>query len=102
MPRPAAATCYFRVIEPIHFPVRADAGDALAVWALPMNLWVLDPTGQWVLRRIAFPEARLWSALDDLLCAGLIRYLDAAEPLRRPLPTADAPSRPSLRVIRAG
>lgn len=97
-----SATCYFRLVTPLHFPVRGDAGQYLGVFPVPENLWVFDDSGRWVIRRGAFPEARLWTVLDALLAAGAIRYLDDDAPLRRPLPVAAVPSRPALRVIRAG
>lgn len=96
------ATCYFLILQPLHFPIRGEPGEYLSVWPLEQNLWVMDRAGEWVLRRRAFPEGKLWSVLDELLVAGIIRFLDASEQLRRPLPTADVPSRPALRVIRVG
>lgn len=100
-PLPDSATCYFRFLRPTHFPVRGDTGEYLAVWALPLNLWVLDMTGEWVIRRASFDEGKLWTALDALIADGSIAFLDHDELLRRPLPTVDVPSRPALRVIRA-
>ena len=98
---PDAASCYFRFLRTTHFPVRGEAGQYLAVWALPLNLWVLDATGEWVVRRASFDHGKLWSTLDALIADGSISFLDYDEFLRRPLPTAAAPSRPALRVIRA-
>lgn len=96
------ATCYFLILSPLHFPIRGEAGEVLSVWPLPQNLWVFDAQAEWVLRRASFEEGKLWSVLDDLLERGIIRYLSDDERLRRPLPTAVVPSRPVLRVIRAG
>ena len=96
------ATCYFLVLRPLHFPVQAAPGEVLSVWPVPENLWVFDAQGDWVLRRRRFDEGKLWSVLDELLEQGIIQYLADDERLRRPLPTAAAPSRPALRVIRAG
>lgn len=96
------ATCYFRVVQPTLFPVVAAPMDALAIVPLPLNVWVIDPSGRWVVRRAAFPEAKLWTALDDLLEREIIRYLDGEALRRHPLPQPVAMSRPSLRVIRAG
>lgn len=73
-----SATCYFRVIEPIHFPVRADAGEYLGVWSGPNNLSVHDDTGA-VLRWGCCPEAKLWTVLDGLLDSGRIKFLYGAE-----------------------
>ncbi len=97
-----SATCYFLVVQPMRFPIVAAPREVLAVWNLPLNLWVMDPAGEWILRRTSFPEGKLWSVLDQLMHSGVIQYLDDDERLRHPLPTADVPSRPALRVIRAG
>ncbi len=97
-----SATCYFLVLQKMHFPVQAEPGEYLSIWSVGPNVWVIDPTGEWVVRRTSFPEGKLWSTLDALLDQGVIRYLDDDEHLRRPLPTADVPSRPTLRVIRVG
>lgn len=97
-----SATCYFRLLRPLHFPIAGEPGEYLGVFPVAENLWVFDASGRWVIRRRALPEGRLWTVLDALLEAGAIRYLDDDASLRRPLPTADAPSRPALRVIRAG
>lgn len=96
------ATCYFRILQPLHFPIRGEPGEYLSVWAMPQNLWVFDEHAEWVLRRASFDEGKLWTTLDELIDQGVIRYLDDDERLRRPLPTAAVPSRPALRVIRAG
>lgn len=98
------ATCYFRILAPMYFPIRGDAGEYLSVWPCPQNLWVMDPAGEWVIRRGYFPEGKLWSELANLAEAGIIQPLSAddAQWLRHPLPTAAAPSRPALRVIRVG
>ncbi|MES2524017.1 MAG: hypothetical protein V4617_15025 [Gemmatimonadota bacterium] len=105
MPDGLTATCYFRVLLPLYFPVMASPGEILAVWPLPENLWVFDAHGDWVIRRRSFPEGKLWSTLEQLLVDEIIQYLDGAELSRlqqplRPLPVADVPSRPALRVIR--
>ena len=99
---PLTATCYFLILQPLHFPVRGAPGEYLSVWPLPQNLWVFDARAEWVVRRAAFDEGKLWSVLDELLEHGFIRYLDDDERLRRPLPTAPVQSHPTLRVIRAG
>lgn len=96
------ATCYFLILQPLHFPIRGAPGEVLSVWPLPQNLWIFDAQAEWVLRRTSFDEGKLWSVLDELLEQGLIRYLSDDERLRRPLPTAPAQPRPALRVIRAG
>ena len=98
------ATCYYRILQPMHFPVSGVPGEYLSVWPLPLNLWVLDRTGEWVVRRGGFEESKLWTELQRLEEEGVIRPLfgDAAAPLRHPLPTADVQSRPAFRVIRAG
>lgn len=98
------ATCYFRILAPMYFPIRGDAGEYLSVWSCPQNLWVMDSAGEWVIRRGYFPEGKLWSELANLADAGIIQPLSAddAQWLRHPLPTAAAPSRPALRVIRVG
>lgn len=96
------ATCYFLILQPLHFPIRGEPGEVLSVWPLPQNLWIIDSAAEWVLRRATFDEGKLWSVLDELLERGVIRYLSDDERLRRPLPTAPVQSRPALRVIRVG
>lgn len=108
MTNPISASCYFLVIEPLHFPIRAEPGEYLSVWPLQQNLWVFDRSGDWVVRRGSFEEGKLWSELQRLMEERMIRQLfdEDALKLRRPspnpLPVADVPSRPALRVIRAG
>jgi hypothetical protein len=94
------ATCYFLILQPLHFPVRGEPGEFLSVWALPQNLWVFDARAEWVVRRGAFDEGKLWSVLDELVEQGIIRYLEDDERLRRPLPTAEVSALPALRLLR--
>lgn len=63
------ATCCFRVLRRMRFPVEANAGDYLAVMPprFSENLWVLEPVGLWVVRRRSFDQGKLWSTLADLL-----------------------------------
>lgn len=102
MTTPIIASCYFRVIAPLYFPVRAQPGDFLGLWSLPQNLWVYDSTGSTVLRRTFFEYGKLWTLLDELLEREVILFLDAsaAEQLRRP-PAGEASSRPALKLLRA-
>lgn len=102
-PLPDLPTCYFWVIDPIAFPVRAAAGEYLAVFAQHENIWVIDATERCVVRRGSFPESKLWTTLDDLVEQGLIRHLlfDGVS-TRRPASPAPSQSRPVLRLIRAG
>lgn len=63
------ATCYFRANAVVRFPVELSAGDYLAIMPpeYPENMWVHEPVGLWVVRRRYFPEAKLWTVLDDLM-----------------------------------
>ncbi len=93
---------YFRVVQPMHFPVPAEPKQFLSVRPGEPNLWVFDETGSWVVRRRQFPEGKLWTVLADLLDKHVIQTLSAADDFRppHPLPIADVSSPPTLRVIR--
>jgi hypothetical protein len=100
------ATCYFRILQTMRFPVEGNTGDYLAVMppACPENLWVHEPSGLWVVRRRHLLEAKLWTALADLMDAGTLVMLHA--PARRLLShllqAGDVSPPQALRVLRAG
>lgn len=96
-------TCYFWILAPLDFPVRAAVGEYLAILGGAENLWVIDETQGAVVRRGSFPEAKLWSALDDLEARGIIRLLSFDDASRmRPPAAGHEQSRPMLRLIRVG
>jgi hypothetical protein len=75
------ASVWFRVAGRVHFPVRADDQDLLAIVRppCPQNVWVVDPIGRWVVRRTHFEEGKLWTALGDLADAGQLMLLHAPD-----------------------
>lgn len=77
---PFAATCYFRAVRRVHFPIRVEVGEYLSVWVgAGQNLRVIDGSGETVLRRGDFPEGKLWTALLDLVLNGAIEMLASPE-----------------------
>jgi len=96
------ATCYFRVIERVPFPVQANPGEYLSVWPGDPNLLVFDATGQRVVCEGYFPEGKLWSELFMLLEKKAIAPLSSSELYRigHALRGSGGPLRPFLRVWR--
>lgn len=98
----ASATCYFVVIAPMYFPVRAAPGEYLAVFFAPENIWVIDSAADRVLRKCEFPESKLWTVLDQLQEADIIRFYAFSEAfLRRMSHGLEQPQRQvALRLVR--
>lgn len=99
---PTAATCYFRVLAPLRFPVEAAPGQWLSVWSGDPNLLVFAESGEDVVTTGYFPEAKLWTVLADLLDAETIAPLSSAELYRlgHALRGMHSPLRPYLRGLR--
>ncbi len=74
-PSQRAARICFRILRPLHFPVRGDSGEYLAVVAGSENLRVVDRTANHVVRRGSFPEDVLGPALTELEAAGALRFV---------------------------
>ena len=64
-----SATCYFRVLRRMRFPIEAQVGDYLAIMPppVPENLWVHEPTDLRVVRRGTLEQGKLWTELGRLL-----------------------------------
>lgn len=100
------ATCCLLANVSMYFPVQANPGDYIAVMPprFQENLWVMEPTDLWVVRRRAFPEGKLWSVLADLLERGDVTLVHAPgrHLLVHLVATGQLSAGQAVRVLRAG
>lgn len=100
--KPIHAFWYYRILQPMHFPIQGDAGGYLALWSLPDNLWVYDADRRFV-RSAFFERGKLWTQLDNLEADGVIQSLfDDAMLSLRARPSLPESRRSYLRLLGKG